>query len=242
MSNKNYSFHTINSKIGPLILPEHPRTRPVSRQKTANSENKQDKHTISDIISNSISIKISTQPSVALSTITSNLEKARMKTYTLEEICQLPVSKIPEILDSQPIFLQTLYSGSQLDPQIIGTIVSRLISSDLTKFITNMAQETNFFVTASTCHTITNIETILMDLLPIVRATVWLKTDHADFLYSPTLNTNLPLSRSIVGYCAITAKDLVTEDPSNHYKFVIDIDLPLLRDIKSMVLIVRHRN
>lgn len=246
---KNQGFsHTISSKIGPLILPEPIRTRPISRQrsKTPNSNRTKSRNISSDLNKPNNNQNFAKNPKRSVNFLDSqpikppekdvNLD-AILNISSLNEINKIPISMINKLLTIRPIFLQTLYSEGKIDPEIIGRLIPNLLPSDLSKFIANMTQETNFFVTASTCRSITDIEIILMDLLPIVNAIVWLKTDQSNFLYSPTLNINLPLDHCIVGYCAITAKDIITGDPSNHSKFDIEIDLPLLRDIKSLILL-----
>jgi GAF domain-containing protein len=156
---------------------------------------------------------------------------------TFAVLSTLTPQKVSQLLDKVPIFLRTLFTDKQLDPELIAKIGVRLLTGDLERFVSNMTQETYFYNRIEQCNSLREMENLLCELVPFERATIWVPTQNPDFLLSESLLEIIPISESIVGYSAISKDDIVSNDPSAHPGFNVDLDISLLRGCQSMVLL-----
>lgn len=219
-----YFTHTISSPIGDLAIFDSPEIRSTKKKKKKTSHltpSLADESDISDI-SNNFSPR-----------------NQNMDVYLTFSLLKTLVSQVAvaPLLEKTPLFFRTLYTDGSLDPEIISSISQKLIPVDLRRFILNYSQEVNFYNSITKIKEVYDIEKVLCCLLPISRATVWEKTENADFIISHTMNEVLPINNSIVGYAILNGKDMVTGDPGNAPGFVIDVDMPFLRNCKSMVML-----
>lgn len=207
-------YRTVRSRSGDLAFPEEPKT----------PRRKFDSPNVKSVPSH---VHVEEEPPVAQADVYVTL--SLMKTMN-------PVH-CAGVLMKVPLFLRTLHTEGSFDPQTIASITMNLPATALTKFVGNMSQESSFYARITECTTLSDIEHVLCDLIPIQRATVWTMTENSDFLLSHTLNEVLPLRRSIVGYSVLKDTDIVTQDPGNHPGFNIDVDSSFLRNCKSMLLL-----
>lgn len=138
-------------------------------------------------------------------------------------------------LSATPIFMRTLSLEGKLDPDIISSISTSLTPSELQKFMLNMTQEVNVFTALNACKTVAEVEGKLLELIPMKGATVWIRSDHSNFVVSPTTKEILFLGETILTESFETGTDVITADPANHAGFSVEYDLPLLRGMKSMI-------
>jgi hypothetical protein len=211
-------YHTIPSRIGVLaFLEDPPKARTLSSIR-------QSKPTPEVVVSENCPT-----PEKAVIGVNVYLTFAVLNTLTPQKISQL--------LDKVPIFLRTLYTDKQLDPELIAKIGIRLLTGDLERFVLNMTQETHFYNRIEECNSLKEMESLLCELIPLERATIWVQTQNPDFLLSESLVEIIPIRESIVGFSAISKQDIVSNDPSAHPGFNVDFDIALLRGFQSMVLL-----
>ncbi|OHT17289.1 hypothetical protein TRFO_41127 [Tritrichomonas foetus] len=156
---------------------------------------------------------------------------------TLALLKTMVPQRIAPLLEKTPLFFRTLFTEGKIDPELVSSISVRLLPTDLRRFVLNFSHETNFYNSVSKCNEAHDIEQVLCNLLPISRATLWVRTESSDYIFSKTLNEVLPINRSIVGYCLMKREDMITGDPGDSPGFCIDVDMALLRDTKSMILL-----
>jgi len=140
-------------------------------------------------------------------------------------------------LSASPLFLRTMFLEGKLDEEILSHLSLNLSQNELQRFIMNMTQEINIFNAVNSCTTFIDVEAKITSLMPIQRATLWIKSDHNNFIYSQSLKYVLPLDQSVVGVPFSKKDDYITGDPGNFTGFSITNDLPLLRGTKSMLLL-----
>ncbi|EAX91716.1 hypothetical protein TVAG_384400 [Trichomonas vaginalis G3] len=140
-------------------------------------------------------------------------------------------------LTQTPIFLRTMFMEGYLDSEIVSSVALSLTQSELQKFMINMTQELNFYSAIQTCQTIPELEAHIPKLISMQRITIWTKMDNSNYLTSQTLKAVLPLDQSCVGVPFLHKDDYNTGDPGNFQNFSISNDLPLLRGVKSMLLL-----
>lgn len=140
-------------------------------------------------------------------------------------------------LSSAPIFMRTMYLEGKLDPDIVSSVSLSLTQSELQKFMLNMTQEINFFVSLNSCQTIAEAEEKLLSLVPMKQATIWVRSDFSKYIVSPTTKEALMLGQTVLTEGFEKSADIVMSDPANHAGFSVDYDLPLLRGIKSMLVL-----
>lgn len=140
-------------------------------------------------------------------------------------------------LSQTPIFLRTMFMEGYLDSEIVSAVALSLTQAELQKFMINMTQELNFFSAIQTCQTIPELEAHIPKLISMQRVTIWTKMENSNYLTSQTLKAVLPLDQSCVGVPFINKNDYNTGDPGFFQNFSISNDLPLLRGVKSMLLL-----
>jgi hypothetical protein len=80
-----------------------------------------------------------------------------------------------------------LYTDGSLDPVLIAKMCMSLLSGELGRFAVNMAQEINFYDQIGECNNLAQMEKRLRELIPIERATIWVRTQDPHFLLLETL-------------------------------------------------------
>lgn len=221
------TYHTIQSSIGEIAIPDPPKVRKITIHNVTREPSVLDEYETSYSDDND---KFTFEP---------QYQKNDQEVYLTLSFLKTAASqlKISSLLEATPLFFRTLYQDGSLDPELISSISVSLLPIDLRRFISNYSQEVNFFNAISNCQDAYNIEEILCKLLPITRATLWARTENSEYIISKTMNEVLPINRSIVGYSLLKNIDIVTGDPGNSPGFVIDVDMPLLRNCKSMMLL-----
>lgn len=221
------AYHTIQSSIGEIAIPEPVKIRsipihPISREPSVVEESETSYSDDGDKF-----------------TYEYQYPKNNSDVYLTLSFLKTAASqlKISSLLETTPLFFRTLYTDGSLDPELISSISVNLLPIDLRRFVSNYSQEVNFFNAISKCIDAYDIEKILCNLLPIERATLWARTENSEYIISKTMNEVLPINRSIVGYSLLKNIDIITGDPGNSPGFVIDVDMPLLRNCKSMILL-----
>ena len=164
-------------------------------------------------------------------------EESEQIALTFDLLKTMTPKSCVKCLGQTPLFLKTMVTEGQLDPDIVSSVSLSLTQNELQRFMLNMTQEVNFYNAFYACPTIQEVEQTIVRLVPMVRATVWLKASEGDFVVSPTLKTVLLIGKSIVTAPFENGEDIVTGDPGDLPSFCIDSDLPLLRGCKSMVLL-----
>ena len=140
-------------------------------------------------------------------------------------------------LSAAPIFMRTMYLEGKLDPDLVGSVSLSLTQNELQKFMLNMTQEINFYVALNSCQTIAEAEEKLVALIPMKQATIWVRSDFSKYVVSPTTKEALMLGQTVLTQGFEKSDDIVRSDPANHTGFSVDYDLPLLRGIKSMLVL-----
>lgn len=169
--------------------------------------------------------------------VTYESEETEQIAMTFDLLRTMTPKNCMKCLNQTPLFLKTMVTEGQLNPDIVSSVSLSLTQNELQRFMLNMTQEVNFYNAFHSCSTIAEVEDTILKLVPMVRATVWLKASHGDFVVSPSLKTVLIIGKSIVTAPFENGEDLVTGDPGDLPSFCIDADLPLLRGCKSMLLL-----
>lgn len=221
------TYHTIQSSIGEIAIPDVPKIRKISVHNVTREPSVVEEYESSYSDSND---KFIYEP---------QNQKNDQEVYLTLSFLKTAASqlKISSLLEMTPLFFRTLYTEGSLDPELVSSISVNLLPIDLHRFISNYSQEVNFFNAISKCLDAYDIEKVLCKLLPITRSTLWVRTENSEYIISKSMNEVLPINRSIVGYSLLKNIDIVTGDPGNSPGFVIDVDMPLLRNCKSMILL-----
>jgi hypothetical protein len=140
-------------------------------------------------------------------------------------------------LSSTPLFLRTLCLEGRLDPDLVSSVALSLTQSELQKFMLNMTEEVNLYCALNACQSIPEIEEQMVALIPIDRATVWIKSESSNFVMSQTMKESLEVGQTILTEAFENKQDIVMGDPGNFRGFSVDFDLPLLRGVQSMMLL-----
>ena len=140
-------------------------------------------------------------------------------------------------LNTTPIFLKTLFLQGHLDPDLVSNVSLSLTSNELQKFVLNMTSEINCYTSLLSCQSINEIEEKVKSLMPVQYATVWIKSEFANYAISETRKEILTMGQTILTEAFNKKEDLVMGDPANHVGFSVEYDLPLVRGCKSMILL-----
>lgn len=224
---KQKTYHTIQSSIGEIAIPDPPKTRTITIHNCTREPSVTEEYENSYSDDNE---KFAYEPQYKQNKEDVYLTLSFLKTAASQ-------LKISSLLETTPLFFRTLYTDGNIDPEIISSISVSLLPMDLRRFVSNYSQEVNFFNAISKCKDAYDIEKVLCKLLPIIRATLWARTENSEYIISKTMNEVLPINRSIVGYSLLKNLDVITGDPGDSPGFVIDVDMPLLRNCKSMILL-----
>lgn len=140
-------------------------------------------------------------------------------------------------LYSTPIFLRTMFLQGQLDPDLVSSVSLSLTSNELQKFMINMTSEINCYTALTSCLTIGEIEEKILSLIPVQYATVWVKSEYANFAISETRKETLTMGKTILTEAFEKKEDIVIGDPGHYNGFSVEYDLPLIRGCKSMMML-----
>lgn len=210
LTQKNSSnFHALSTKYGSLIFPDQ---RPVKKKVSPKSK------------------KVEISPVKQVETVTQQIK------HNLSTIAENPTPENIQYIFKKPLFLLSLVNEGKIDTKIINTILPVLSKDDLYFFMSNMTMELTLHSSLAASYTFTDIEKNLTKILSFKKVLVWYKPYNSNFLISPTLKEIVPVSRSIVGYCALRQKKVITSDPAMSPGFDIDYDLPILRGTESMAI------
>ena len=155
---------------------------------------------------------------------------------SLSAIGENPTPENIKLFFKKPIFLGALINDKKIDQNIVNLILKNISKDDLYFFMNTMATELTLHSSLVSSYTLHDVENNISKILFFKKVLVWYKPYNSDYLISPTLREIVPLNRSIVGYCSLKQKKLITNDPAMSPGFDIDYDLPILRGSESMAL------
>ncbi|KAK8853813.1 hypothetical protein M9Y10_016356 [Tritrichomonas musculus] len=205
----NANLHTLSTKYGSLVFPE---------QKQAKKK---------------VIVKPKIEEVESIEQINIESQKTNI---TLRTIAENPTPQNIEYIFKKPLFLRCLVNEGKIDQSYVSSILKNVSKNDLYFFMNTMTMELTLHSTISACYTLSDIEKNLARILLFKKIIIWYKPYNSNFLVSPTLKEMLPISRSIVGYCALRQKKVITNDPAMSAGFDIDYDLPILRGTESMAI------
>lgn len=140
-------------------------------------------------------------------------------------------------LNSTPIFLRTMFLQGQLDPDLVSSVALSLTQNELQKFMLNMTSEINLYSGLNSCLTIAEVEEKIINMISVQYATIWVKSEYANFAVSETRKEILVMGETVLTNAFEKKDDVVTGDPGHYDYFSVEHDLPLIRGCKSMMML-----
>lgn len=185
----------------------------------------------------SFSSSRSFNPATYESSSTNNDNQAEKILFSFDLLKTMTPKNCIRYLDANPLFLRTMVLEGKLDPEIVSSVAVSLTQNELQKFIQNMTNELNYYSSFYTCNSLQDCEEKIVNLIPMTKATIWVKASTGNFLQSYSLKQVLMTGKSICWKPFEDKQDLILGDPGNHPNFNIDFDLPLLNGTKSLMLL-----
>jgi hypothetical protein len=97
-----------------------------------------------------------------------------------------------KLFSTTPIFIRTMFLEGRLDPNLVSSVAMSLTQNELQKFMLNMTQESNLYSGLNAARGIADFKEQLMTLVPIHRATIWIRPESSSIADNEVVDDDRP--------------------------------------------------